>query len=130
LSKYDARAVKIINIKRRKERRKKEQRRRDMESIKVTTQQLRDTAKDVDTDADTYYTQYNKFISSVDKFTTTDYIGDDADEFQKVVRDFEPDFRKLKELLNDYATFLRNTAQSYEDAADNAKQQAGALRQS
>ena len=101
-----------------------------MESIKVTTQQLRDTAKDVDTDADTYYTQYNKFISSVDKFTTTDYIGDDADEFQKVVRDFEPDFRKLKELLNDYATFLRNTAQSYEDAADNAKQQAGALRQS
>ena len=86
---------------------------RSMESIKVTPENLRKIASQVDDKAGKYYTEYQNLIKDVEELTSIDYRGDDATAFREKVEDFEPEFNKMKELMHEYAEFLRNAATSY-----------------
>ena len=99
-----------------------------MESIKVTPEELETKANAVDREADGYYTEYTGLFDDVQTFTQTDYTGDDADAFREAVNSFEPDFRKMKELMNEYAEVLRKAAQNYRDTQANATRAAQSLR--
>ena len=83
-----------------------------MESIKVTPENLRAQAAKVDQEADNYYREYKGLLTDVSTLTTSDWKGEDATEFQNKVNNFEPDFNKMKQLMNEYAEFLRNTIKS------------------
>lgn len=99
-----------------------------MESITATYVDMRNTAKDIDGIADKYESSYQRFMDEVETLTTTDWKGVDADAFREQVKGFRDDFAKMKQLMNDYATFIRQTADEYERTQNNIKQQASTLK--
>lgn len=99
-----------------------------MESIQVTPANLRRAAGEVEELARTYKTQYTELFSLVETFTSTDYQGKDAKEFCAKVKDFEDDFVKMKNLMDEYAQFLRNAASDYEKNQDNLSSQIASLQ--
>ena len=99
-----------------------------MESIQVTPEHLRNAAGEVETLAGKYQTQYGQLFGLVEAFTTTDYQGKDAKEFCAKVKDFEDDFIKMKDLMNEYAQFLRKAASDYEAHQENLSSQIRSLQ--
>ncbi len=92
-----------------------------MESILVTPENLTAQAAKVDNKAAEYYKEYQALLSEVETLTSTDYRGEDAEAFLAKVRDFEPDFNKMRELMEQYASFLRQAARNYADTQANVK---------
>ena len=99
-----------------------------MESITATYADMKKAASDIDNLAESYETDYQKFLSEVETLTTTDWKGTDADAFRTKVSEFRDDFAKMKQLMNDYATFIRQTAIEYENTQNHVKQQASTLK--
>lgn len=99
-----------------------------MESIKVTPEELKAKASEVDQKAGEYYNEYRNLLADVGTLTSTDWTGEDAAEFQKKVGNFEPDFSKMKELMNEYADFLRQAATNYQNTQENVKNTIKSLR--
>ena len=86
-----------------------------MESLKVDTQRLRDQATKVEDEATDYVNTYEKLYQDVETFTTTDYTGDEGEAFREQIEGFRDDFQKMKKLMDDYASYLRTAAQTYDD---------------
>lgn len=99
-----------------------------MESILVTPENLRKKAGDVEDKASDYYKHYNSLLQDVRDMTEKDWTGEDATEFRNKVEGFEPDFTKMKELMEEYAQFLRDAAKKYEDTQTNVKGNLKGLR--
>lgn len=90
-----------------------------MESIQVTTENLRTKADEVSTKATEYLRHYESFLNSVTTLTSTDWKGDDATAFKNQVEGFREDFVRMKNLMDDYAAFLRSAAANYEETQGN-----------
>ncbi|MCM1217689.1 MAG: WXG100 family type VII secretion target [Lachnospiraceae bacterium] len=90
-----------------------------MESIKVTPESLIAKAAQVDSEASEYYNEYRGLLSDVESLTGSDWTGEDANAFREKVEGFEPDFNKMKELMNEYANFLREAAKNYQNTQEN-----------
>lgn len=99
-----------------------------MEYIRVTPETLRAQAAKVDQEAQNYYSEYQGLLRDVDEFTATDYKGADAEAFKNKVYNFEPDFNKMKELMNEYASFLRQAADNYDNTQENVINTINSLR--
>lgn len=99
-----------------------------MESIKVTTEDLRNAASTVDNLAIEYDKEYAALFQDVETLTSTDYTGEDASAFRSQVEGFRDDFNKMKQLMNEYADYLRQAASSYEDAQANVKNTIASLQ--
>lgn len=99
-----------------------------MESIQVTPGNLRKAAAEVKNLALEYKRQYSELFCLVENFTSTDYQGKDAKEFCAKVKDFEDDFMKMKELMDDYAVFLEKAARDYETNQENLSSQIAGLQ--
>jgi WXG100 family type VII secretion target len=99
-----------------------------MTSIQVTPDNLRTQAAKVDQLATEYNDQYTTLLNEVDGFTSTDWKGSDATAFRDQVQGFKDDFVKMKELMNDYARFMRDSAQLYEDTQKDIINQAKGLQ--
>lgn len=92
-----------------------------MESILVTPENLNAKAGEVDGKASEYYSKYQSLLADVQNLTSTDWTGEDATAFLQKVQDFEPDFMKMKELMEEYAVFLRQAATNYTTTQENIK---------
>ncbi|SEP63484.1 WXG100 family type VII secretion target [Lachnospiraceae bacterium RM5] len=101
-----------------------------MESILVTTENLERQATNVDTEANGYMEKYNELLNDVDTFTSTDWTGDDATAFKNKVKEFEPQFKKMKELMEKYATYLRTASSTYENTQQDVISQINGLNNS
>lgn len=99
-----------------------------MDSIRVTPENLRSQAAKVDDEAQRYYNEYHGLLQDVGTLTSSDWTGEDANEFRKKVENFEPDFNKMKELMNEYADFLRQAASNYQNTQENVKNTIRSLR--
>lgn len=99
-----------------------------MDSILVTPEELQKKAAQVDDKAADYYNEYQKLLKEVRDFTSTDWQGEDAKAFCTKVEGFEPEFGKMKELMNQYAEFLKKAAENYLNAQENAKGAISGLR--
>lgn len=99
-----------------------------MESILVTPEELQKKAVQVDEEAANYYNEYQKLLNEVRDFTSADWQGEDAKAFCMKVEGFEPEFGKMKELMNAYAKFLRDAAQNYLNTQENVKGVISSLR--
>lgn len=99
-----------------------------MESILVTPENLNNQANKVDGKASEYYNKYRSLLAEVQEFTSTDWTGEDANAFRQKVQNFEADFTKMKELMEQYATFLRQAAKNYQNTQDNIKNSIAGLR--
>lgn len=99
-----------------------------MESIKVTPENLRAQAAKVDQEAQNYYNEYRGLLTDVGTLTSSDWTGEDANAFRDKVNNFEPDFNKMKELMNEYANYLRQAADNYQNTQENVKNTIKSLR--
>lgn len=99
-----------------------------MQSITVTPETLESQASKVDGKAADYYNDYIKLLNEVRDMTSTDWKGDDADAFKNKVEAFEADFKKMQELMTDYAAYLRQAAKNYRDTQENVKSSIAGLR--
>lgn len=90
-----------------------------MESIQVTTENLTRKAGEVEGKAGEYMTHYQGLLSDVGTLTTSDWKGDDANAFREQVEGFREDFERMKELMDEYAGFLRTAATNYETTQGN-----------
>lgn len=98
-----------------------------MQSITVTPETLEDQAGKVDTKASDYYRDYEKLLNEVRNMTETDWKGEDATAFRAKVEAFEEDFNKMKQLMSDYADYLRQAAKNYRDTQENVKNSISSL---
>lgn len=99
-----------------------------MDSILVTPENLDSQAKKVDNKATEYYNHYAALLNDVEQFTSTDWTGEDANAFREKVKGFEPDFTKMKELMEEYASFLRQAATNYRNTQENVRNNIKGLR--
>lgn len=99
-----------------------------MESIKVTTENLTSAAGKIESMAGTYQQNYGTLLDKVNALTSSDWTGEDATAFCQQVEGFREDFNKMKELMDDYATFLRNAARNYEETQARIKASAQSLQ--
>lgn len=86
-----------------------------MKSITVTTQSLTNKAGDVDAKAAEYMSHYESLLNDVNTLTTTDWQGEDATAFRNQVEGFREDFQKMRDLMGEYASFLREAAGKYDN---------------
>ena len=86
-----------------------------MTSIQVTPDNLRTQAATVDKLASDYFNHYDSLLTEVNNFTSSDWKGADADAFRDQVQGFKDDFGKMKDLMNDYAKFMRDSAELYDN---------------
>lgn len=98
-----------------------------MDSIKVDTAEVRRIAGEVDEVATDYESSYVNLLNNVSTFTSSDWKGDDANQFREKVEGFRDDLNKMKTLMNEYATALRQFATNYEETQERIKQQAQGL---
>lgn len=99
-----------------------------MDSILVTPENLNTQAGKVDDKAADYYNDYTALLGKVEDLTTIDWTGEDATKFREKVQGFEPDFAKMKQLMAEYAQFLRDAATKYTTTQDNLKTTIEGLR--
>lgn len=90
-----------------------------MESIQVTTENLINKAGEVEDKAGEYMARYEALLSDVDTLVTTDWKGDDANAFKTQIEGFREDFTKMKNLMEQYAEFLRDSAKQYDTTQGN-----------
>ncbi len=99
-----------------------------MGKIRVTSEQLRTTAKEVEGMANEYKTLYTELLQMISDFTSTDFKGKEADEFRNKAYDFEDDFVKMKDLMDEYARHLRMAADNIDQTRDNISGEAASLQ--
>lgn len=96
--------------------------------IIVTPEDLRRTANDISNLAADYESKYNQFYIEVNTLTGENWSGEDTTAFINQVEGFRDDFKKMHDLMEQYVTYLRNTAQAYDDTQSAVKTDAARLR--
>ncbi|MCM1307728.1 MAG: WXG100 family type VII secretion target [Butyrivibrio sp.] len=94
-----------------------------MDSIRVRPEVLKNTATKVDNKAEEYFNHYKALLEWTREFTKNEFQGEDAEEFYSHVEGFRNDFDKMKELMNKYAQYLRDTAERYIQIEEEVKSQ-------
>lgn len=98
------------------------------EGIKVSPQALRDTAKKID-DINTNLDEKLKEINKCMDQTEGSYISRDGRAIREAMDAMQPRFNEYKEVVASYATFLRQTAESYTSAEDSLEINANQFKQ-
>ena len=85
--------------------------------IRVTPTELKTVATKVRTQAEDYAKQYNQLMNDVDGMAAA-WKGKDNTAFTAKIKGFMSDFQKMKALLDEYASFLDQAAQTYQNTQD------------
>ncbi len=94
--------------------------------IEVTPQELEAAAKSIEDFATDYQTQYKQLYSETQAMGSA-WKGKDNTAFIDRIAGFEDDFKKMYDLMNQYADFLRKSAKAYQTTQDNVVSEAGKL---
>lgn len=97
------------------------------DSIKISTQVLVDTADKVRTINKNLDDRLAEINSSMNALEAT-WKSDAATDIRKAMNDMKPRFEEYKNVVESYAKFLVNTAQSYETTEGAIQNNAGAFK--
>jgi WXG100 family type VII secretion target len=95
-------------------------------AIKVTPEELLTMASKLEGWTDQYQACYKRIYNTVNDLAST-WGGEAQTQYFTQIDGFNNDFENLYLLFNKYATYLRNTAQKYQEAEANIKQSASSL---
>lgn len=95
-------------------------------TIKVDPAQLNATASQVESAAGEYRKLYNKLFSDVGGMRAA-WQGVDNQAFTQQIEGFRDDFEMMAKLMDEYGTFLRNAAKTYQQTQDEIVSQAQRL---
>lgn len=73
---------------------------------------------------DDFFKEYTDLYTIVLNDLEACWRGDDYEAFKTVVQDEKHYFEAMRDCINEYATFLRNTANAHEARKDDSKTQA------
>lgn len=96
--------------------------------IIVDTAQLDTTAARVDTMAGEYENSYTALFNVVQEMQNA-WAGEDNVAFTNQIEGFRNDFQNMKQLMRDYAAYLRKSAAAYRETQDNIASTAKTLAQ-
>lgn len=88
---------------------------------------LMDTSREIEGKASEYRSSYQQFYNEVENLKTKwkgDAVAKAAEQFGR----FEDDFDRMYDLMMDYADYLRNAANAYDQANEKIIGEAAALR--
>lgn len=85
--------------------------------IQVTPEMLETAATKIESLAAEYKTQYDSLYDTTNAMATT-WSGKDNVAFVLQIDGFKDDFNKMKQLMDQYADFLRKSAKAYRDTQD------------
>jgi WXG100 family type VII secretion target len=95
-------------------------------TIKVTPEELRSAAQKIESLSADYETQYNSLYREMDSMESA-WQGKDNVSYIEQIRGFKDDFENMKSLMDQYATFLRNSAKAYDDTQNAITEEATKL---
>ncbi len=94
--------------------------------IKVTPEELTQVSNNLEQMTDNYQNVVNTINSTVNDLTQT-WGGEAQASYATQINGFQDDFKELYSLLNQYSTYLRNTASKYSETEASIKDSAKAL---
>ena len=94
--------------------------------IKVTPEELTQVSNNLEQLTDSYQNVVNTINTTVNDLTQT-WGGEAQASYATQINGFQDDFKELYVLLNQYSTYLRNTASKYSEAETSIKDSAKAL---
>lgn len=86
-------------------------------NIQVTPEQLDTTAGRIESMANEYKTQYDNLYNKTDALRST-WDGKDNVAYVDQIAGFKDDLKKMYDLMNRYADFLRKSAKTYRETQD------------
>ena len=89
------------------------------QDIRVTTGELRTIANALTTLADNYKTDYEAVLTRVNQMVDR-WQEVDSQTYRDKVQSFKSDFDRMKQEIDDYVQYLKNSAQAYDDAQGDA----------
>ena len=72
---------------------------------------------------DDFFTEYTELYSLVENELINSWKGDDADAFKQKVNDMKHYFETMRDIITEYATFLRNTANAHDARMEDSRNQ-------
>lgn len=90
-----------------------------MNHIFVELDMLESVQKRMQEKSDHYQQLYHRLYATVDD-TQQYWSGKEQEVFLQQIHEFEQDFNKLHQLLNEYCSFLKKSAQAYRSCQDEA----------
>lgn len=95
--------------------------------INVEPSQLETSAAKIESQCQTYASQYRQLYGIVDELSQA-WKGKDNQSFTTQIKGFEADFIAMKQLMEEYATYLRRAAKAYRDTQNERASLARQLR--
>ena len=86
--------------------------------IVVTPQELNSAAAQIDALSADYESLFGKLFSEVGALQSG-WQGKDNVAFTNQIEGFKDDFMRMKQLMDDYSTFLKTSATQYKETQDN-----------
>jgi len=94
--------------------------------IDITPDKLRGTASDVITAAEHYGETCDDLYECVSRMQT-EWQGVDNQRYTQQIRDFRPHLENLKDLMKNYADYLKISADAFDETQAEVKSKAGYL---
>lgn len=92
------------------------------------TDSLRATANKIINTAGDFFTSYSGMYTEIDSNLKTNWVGADSDAFNAGVHEVEPKFKQMYELMQDFAQFLLQTADAYDQQEQDIRNAAQAIK--
>ncbi|MBE6842051.1 MAG: hypothetical protein E7510_04375 [Ruminococcus sp.] len=74
-----------------------------------------------------FLTKYTAFFKEVEGNLSTNWVGSGSKEFIEKVNEMRPKYQEMYNLMNTYAFFLNQTADAYEEQAQDIANEAKSL---
>ena len=94
--------------------------------LQVETMELNRAANDIEELLADYIAQYRNLYATASSISEV-WQGKDQEAFLMKINEFEDDFMKLTNLLNEYIAFLRTSSKAYRNTQDAILEMAGRL---
>lgn len=79
------------------------------------------TASEISTLADDFFREYTQLYNMIETDLVACWKGEDADAFKTKVEGEKHFFETMRDVINEYSTFLRNTANAHEARKEDSK---------
>ncbi|MDO5559702.1 MAG: WXG100 family type VII secretion target [Oscillospiraceae bacterium] len=96
-------------------------------SLTEGTAVLRAAANQITSIANDFFTTYSNLFIKVNNDLANNWVGEDSTTFVTKANTYEPKFKEMYNIMNDYSNFLIQTATSYEQQIQDVKNVANTI---
>ncbi|MBR1823364.1 MAG: WXG100 family type VII secretion target [Ruminococcus sp.] len=87
------------------------------------TETVVNTAAQISSLGDDFFREYTALYTLVENDLSNCWKGEDADAFKQKVNEMKHYFESMRDVITEYATFLRNTANAHDARMEDSKGQ-------